>query len=191
MSDRRKTLVAHARSLLSEGGPSAITFRALAARAELSVATVSRTFDGVPALLEACLDETYEELIESLYTAIESVDHLPPRDRILSLLAHTLGFARARPEIAHLRYLITAESGLPSRRIETLGPLLDRIASAAGVPPKRVLEARLVGHTLSILIVRYVLHPSDELNEITGEDSLDSVTEHLTRVALRLYGDIR
>jgi AcrR family transcriptional regulator len=68
----RTELTAAARQLLLDGGTEAVTVRSIAARLGMTAPAIYRYFDGREALLNALVDELYDELADHLYAARES-----------------------------------------------------------------------------------------------------------------------
>lgn len=100
--DTRSSLVDAAAALLVEGGPDAVTLRAVGARAGLSRAAPYRHFDGKEDLLAAVADTARADLLEAVLRAVRRAP--PGRTRLLRASLAYLRFAADEPHrygIAH------------------------------------------------------------------------------------------
>lgn len=77
-------LAAAARALLVDGGPEAVTIRAVAGRAGMTGPAIYRYFPSRESLLERVIRDLYEELAEHLVRARESKRRGSVRDRMLA-----------------------------------------------------------------------------------------------------------
>jgi AcrR family transcriptional regulator len=79
----RSELTAAARELLLTGGTEAVTVRSIAAELGMTAPAIYRYFDSREALLNALIDELYDEVADHLYAVREARPAAPLRDRFL------------------------------------------------------------------------------------------------------------
>ena len=186
--------------ILRTEGVSAMTLRAVARGAKVSVGTLTYYFSDRESLMEACLEPSYRLLERSLQEAMGELQSAPAKDvrGVIELITrHLFRRAREHRETLRLRVSLTMELGaLPPRRLhDELVPTLNRVQSALELALQgKVIDVRLKVHTLEIAVVRWALHTDEELVVITGAegilDALARVESHLADSAGRAPTDL-
>jgi AcrR family transcriptional regulator len=123
-SDVPTRLIATATRLLADEGPSAIKARTVANASGLSTMVVYSHFGGIPELLDAVIEEGFNQLCAS-FAEIPATDD--PLADLCSIAQQTRLSARQNPHLYDLMF------GLSKRA--TYRPLKDRAGSQSGTSP--------------------------------------------------------
>ncbi len=175
----RRTVVAQAARLLQEGGPSAVTTRAVADAAGVQAPTLYRLFGDKDGLLEAVAEHVMATFAaakaDEASTAAD--DDLDPLEDLRRGWRTYVDFGLANPAL----FVLLAD---PGRSAESpaaaagLGVLRARVHRLAEAGRLRVGEDRVVAlvHAAGVGAVTTLLaHPADERPEGLDEDLLEAV----------------
>lgn len=186
-------ILASAKSILSTHGPELFSLRSVARTAGVSLGTLNYYFENRNGLLEACLDEDYRELEDSVQETIDRIrSGAPFFDEVARLTRIYFADARNRKDKIRLRVMDTMErGGLPPHRLDNeVSRMLDRVSLALSGRPDH-LPLRMAAHSFQMIIARYALHSDEEIRRITGKDSAEEAWQqaeaHLIETACSLF----
>jgi AcrR family transcriptional regulator len=179
----KKNILEAASRLVAERGIEGTSIRDIAGACNVSLATVLHYYGSKDGLYEACIDAMYTEL-DQLRAALFA--GVRPGGSLEDLLADTVRAAlkfvkQHRPAHRILLRTVLEQGGMRAdRRDRYLRPFLDDVttllAPVLGADPIRV---RMTAQSLVHLIVRYSLHPLNEMKIITDATTEDEVNKRL------------
>lgn len=193
----RRRILQSALALFGERGPGASPIRAIAGRAEVSLAMVHHYFGNKDGLYEACVDAMYDELASFRDQVMAEVGERPAADLdeiVERVVRAGFRFARAhQPAMRLMLRQVVASGELPAHRRERLQmPFLiqgsELLAGATGRPASALRPAL---QSALFLLGRYAISTEDELSRITGAtppDAVAAVEDHLVDVTRRMLG---
>ena len=194
-TETRRTILQAACDLISES-TEALSIRAVARKADVSVGTLQYHFVDKRALMDACVDTVYETFGELLPTLIADLGTATNANELIAK-AVKFGFTYCRENRAFIRVLeasIVENGGLDLARHSAIqAPFIDNVSRLlAGASPLAPQEIRLRINSMSMLVGRYAVFEESALAALfTPEDGktlLSTVQDHLTSSALCLLG---
>ncbi|MEM9694638.1 MAG: TetR family transcriptional regulator [Myxococcota bacterium] len=190
-ADTVDRIVEASRAILVHRGASGLTFRAVAAAAEVSVGTIAYYFPDRTSLVEACLDAHHDWGAELVARVVRCHQEGAPIEAVVEEAVRAGHQALiADRETLRLRRIVALQEGelAPRRRVQALEPALDAAAAvlaARGIPRK---EARLMCQSMLFLVARYALLSDEEICTIVQESEADEARQqaetHLVETAL-------
>jgi AcrR family transcriptional regulator len=186
----RARILQAALALVADRGIDGTSIRDVAAGARVSLATVLHYYGSKDGLYEACIDAMYAELEDLRATLFAAMrPGVSMEELVTDTVRAAVRFVRAhRPAHRILLRTVIDEGMRADRRERYLKPFLDDVGSALapvlGLDP---VQVRLTAQSIVHLTVRYMLHSSEELRLLTGENS-DAraeavIEEHIIQVA--------
>jgi TetR/AcrR family transcriptional regulator, repressor for uid operon len=190
-------IVATATAILSASGAAQLTLRRVASETGLRLGTVQYYFASKDALIEHLLAEHSESLRARMDLARAALAAgVDIEDVIVAgvrAMYHQRGDER---ETYRLRVLWAVSSSgdqghalVLTRELHQMARLLEEHAHIGEI------EARLIVHTMAMLVARYSIHPEPELRALLGlpaeADLHDAVEEHLASVTRAVLRDAR
>ncbi|MFN6547204.1 TetR/AcrR family transcriptional regulator [Mycolicibacterium nivoides] len=169
-SDReqiRSHIVGVASDLLAQGGPSAVTTRAVAAAAGVQAPTIYRLFDDKDSLLEAVADKVFADYVDAKHVR-DDVDAV--QDLRESFAAH-IRFGTANPGLtAIISDPLRPRSATEKRGIAVLRERVHRVALAGRL---RVPEERAVAlvHAIGVGVVLALIGIPEQDRDAGLEDA--------------------
>lgn len=170
VGEKYQRIVDVASDLAFEQGWGGLSLRRVAARAELSLGTVTYHFASKEELLEACLDRLYAELAGQrdrfVSAALEarSLEDLIPR-----LISEMFYFGRQHHRLLRLRMMTLLSAGkLSTSRLELFHePMLEMTAQALAASSALDIDAaRLTMQSFVFLVARYAVMSDEELRAL-------------------------
>ncbi|PRQ02376.1 transcriptional regulator BetI [Enhygromyxa salina] len=172
-------IISAATEELEERGINGLRVRLVAERAGLSPGTVTHYYPTTQHLLDA----TIESFQQQAWDMLSNHPWFEGESTLEQVLTDFYGLCRANRELVRARFFLTAREGNVSDTNwrQSLEPFLNRLAQAYGP------AARLYGHSIVLLTMRFAFHSKDELLAICGTKDLDAahemVIEHLVTLA--------
>jgi AcrR family transcriptional regulator len=180
-------------SLIAELGPGAVSLRAVARKAGVSVGTASYYFGSKDELFNAILKSTYDGLFELQGELMQRlVPGAPPRVFVEEVVRAFYRHVRAHRAPLLFNLIVVLNRGLRHRaeKYPTLDAVADVAGAFCGIEPK---EMRMHFQSVMFIIVRWALLSEDDMRLITdlppgaGDAQLSRyIEEHVVRAVLRL-----
>ncbi|MCA9630429.1 MAG: TetR/AcrR family transcriptional regulator [Myxococcales bacterium] len=178
-------------SIVSESGPSALSLRGVARKANLSTGTVSYYFSSLDALCEACLDGHYDRMREIALKHMQRLPESTPAAVAEMATRELYRFAILERPILLLQLSRLAEHGghTDQRRDNHHRNMMRSVAGVVGTSTWLKIQS------LVFAAVRYVCLSPEDLILFTGASSLeqahDRIEQHLVDVAVATVGKPR
>lgn len=183
---RRTHVIEAAASEFAEKGFDGAQVGAIAARAEVSLATVYALFESKEALFESVIRNTAEAIRDAVRSEVDSV--ADPRERLLVLVDSLFACFAENQDL--LRIFARGTHGLPWRIRQSMGDGAQEIfTSFSGWVRKLTAEATHTGplegldsHALALMLIGSVTTAAAEAAEGTSRRSLDETAGHVRQI---------
>lgn len=128
----RRALLDQAAALLDEGGPAAVTLRAVGSAAGVTRGAPYGHFADKDALLEAIAAEGWSRLSSQLRALHTRVGDIRPEDRLREALSAITDLSRRQPHLYRLMFTPTAGHMVPDAAEQTCKEFLPLVAAVTG-----------------------------------------------------------
>jgi AcrR family transcriptional regulator len=169
--ENREALLRHARRIVAERGPEALTVSEVAHRARLNRTTAYQHFRTRDELLSAVMSAIADEVAEVLARPMPIAEHVD----------QMVGFFVAHPEIGRLTlHHLLAENPMPRQGFERYVGELERLVRSH--PGRDAVDVEMLASVLLSAALLWSLHARVRYDE----DELAASTERFTREMKRL-----
>lgn len=128
----RRALLDHAAALLDEGGPAAVTLRAVGAAAGVTRGAPYGHFADKDALLEAIAAEGWNRLSTQLHALSTRLGDAAPEDRLREALSAMTDLSRRQPHLYRLMFNPAAGRMVPDAAEQVCEQFLPLVAAVTG-----------------------------------------------------------
>lgn len=128
----RRALLDQAAALLDEGGPAAVTLRAVGSAAGVTRGAPYGHFADKDALLEAIATEGWSRLASQFHALRTRLGDVAPRDRLREALSVMTDLSRRQPHLYRLMFTPAAGSMVPDAAEQTCEEFHPLVAAVTG-----------------------------------------------------------
>ena len=128
----RRALLDQAAALLDEGGPAAVTLRAVGSAAGVTRGAPYGHFSDKDELLEAIAAEGWNRLSSQLHALRTRLGDVAPEDRLREALSAMTDLSRRQPHLYRLMFTPAAGRMVPDAAEQTCEEFLPLVAAVAG-----------------------------------------------------------
>jgi AcrR family transcriptional regulator len=175
MDEHRQRIVEAAARLLAEGGPDAVSTRAVSTAAGVQPPTIYRLFGDKQGLLDAVVVHGFEEYLADKPTAAVDID---PVEDLRIGWDHHVGLGVANPALYTLMYAHRPPTPAAQAALGVLAERIHRVAEAGRlrIPEERAVAlVHAVGHGTTITLINSA-NPDPELSATAREAVLAAIT---------------
>ncbi|MGC3994851.1 MAG: TetR/AcrR family transcriptional regulator [Propionicimonas sp.] len=174
----RRALLDVTAELLDEGGPDAVTLRAVGARAGVSRGAPYGHFADKDELLTAVAIASWQRLAVQL-AALRADAELAPHQRLTSALLAMLEIARSHPHLHALMFRVPKgdPAALATAALTSQDEFLPMVAAVAGEHRARPLGALLLSGTLGVAGMERAGQLETEKWQVTGDELVALLTD--------------
>ena len=178
----KRALLRAAATLLDEGGPEAVTLRAVGARAGVSRGAPYGHFSTKEDLLTALATEQWSRTSEQL-AALRADERLPPRERLRRALAAWLDIARRRPHLYALMFATPSRNPEPllAAASDSQDEFLAIVAAVVGTDGAGRTAALLLSTTHGIATLEQAGQFDTEKWGTNGDELVQAIVDQISR----------
>ena len=184
-ADTLERILSAALALLDDGGPDALSFRKLATATGLSVGSIRYYFDSRDALLEYCLDDYHERLVQIEQEWTNALQQGgTPQEMVVGAVAAAVRFLADARSLVRLRVWLTMRDGALSstRRALFREPFVERTTLVLQtITGRDTLACRLTVDSVMRLVTYYAAISGEEAMSATGVDDEARARELLAK----------